>query len=202
MQVLADIRPADALPRLMVVGDSLSSAYGFEPDRGWVRLLAERVSGRFQVVNASISGDTTRGALARLDPALATHAPGVVILEIGGNDGLRGLPLAEIERNLDALVRRCQDAGAAVLLLEIQLPPNLGPVYNQRFRALYGKVAERHGAKVAAFPLDQIALDAELIQRDGIHPTAKAQPLIVDSIWPDLASLIDAEAKDGVVAPL
>ena len=147
----------------------------------------------FRVVNASISGDTTSGGLARLPRALKIHEPAVVIIELGGNDGLRAVPIAEIRRNLDRMIKLSREAGARVLLTSILIPPNYGPDYSQKFARVFGEAAAEGGAALAPFFLDGIALEPGMMQADGIHPTAAAQPRIVANLWPSLCPLLVGE---------
>lgn len=182
-----------AAPTIMVLGDSLSAGYGIELSKGWVNLLQRRLltSGYpHKVVNASISGDTTGGGRARLPSALEQHQPDVVILELGGNDGLRALPLKSIEENLAAMIEAIQQAGARVVLMEMRIPPNYGPRYTQRFRAIFGELAERYDAPLIPFFLEGVAGNPELMQRDGIHPKAEAQALMLENAWPVLEEAI------------
>jgi acyl-CoA thioesterase I len=178
---------------ILVVGDSISAAYGIQRDQGWVALLEARVATLavpHQVVNASISGDTTGGALARLPRALEVHKPDLVVIEVGGNDALRGYPIDRIEHNLDAMVRLSKDAGAAVLVLGMEIPPNYGARYTQAFHNVYSQVAARAGTPLVPFLLDGVATDATLMQADGIHPTAAAQPRLLENVWPALKPLL------------
>ena len=176
--------------RIVVFGDSLSAAYGLRPELGWVRLLQQQLGGTHQVVNSSLSGETTAGGLTRLPAVLRQQRPDVLILELGGNDGLRGLPLPAMEDNLSAMVRLAQRAGARVLLVGMALPPNYGPDYGAKFRQVYDKVARRH--KVALVPLLVAGFeqDLALFQGDGIHPVAQAQPRMVRNVLPALTPLI------------
>lgn len=176
-----------------MLGDSLSAAYNMDVQQGWVALLQQRLKQRdlpYHVVNASISGDTTAGGLARLPRLLAEHRPQVVIVELGGNDGLRGLPPEETRRNLSAIVARARAAGAKVLLLGVELPPNYGTRFNERFRRVYREVAAEHGVPLVPFVLEGVATDPALMQPDGIHPNAAAQPRILENVWPLLAPLL------------
>ena len=178
---------------ILILGDSLSSGYGIPVQKGWVHLLDERLANSGQdvtVVNASISGDTTAGALARLDALLARTTPSLAIVELGGNDGLRGLPLEEISANLSAIITRLQSSGARVLLLPMQLPPNYGHAYNDKFTGIYSDLAARHGVALGKFILDHIADQPELMQSDNIHPVAGAQRQMLDNIWPDVSALL------------
>jgi len=175
----------------MVLGDSLSAAYGIDYREGWVSLLEERLDGRgYAVVNASISGDTSRGGLARVDAALQSHRPAVLVLELGGNDGLRGLPVDETRRNLAEMIERAKETGAEVLLVGIELPPNYGPAYTQRFRSIYPTLAETYDVAFVPFLLDGVAAHRTLMQADGIHPRAEAQARILDNVWRYLEPLL------------
>ncbi len=191
------VYPLQAAERtLLILGDSLSAAYGIPVRAGWVSLLEQRLQDQgyaFNVINASISGETTVGALTRLDIILDTHQPDLAIVELGGNDGLRGFSFREIEQNLSTIVQRLQAGNSDVLLVPMQLPPNYGQVYNQKFQGVYQRVANQHGITLSRFILDDIALDNKLMQPDGIHPVAKAQPMMLDNIWPSLETLITDE---------
>jgi len=179
---------------LLVLGDSLSAGYGMPVEQGWVSLLQERLAQNgsdYTVINASISGDTTAGALARLEDLLAATTPVIAIMELGANDGLRGLPLEEMSANLSAIISRFQSAGTRVLLLPMQLPPNYGHAYNDRFVNVYRDLAERHGVMLGRFILDHIADQPELMQSDNIHPVAAAQRQMLENIWPDVAALLN-----------
>ncbi|MGA1370109.1 MAG: arylesterase [Pseudomonadales bacterium] len=182
---------ADDGRTVLVLGDSISAAYGIEREEGWVAALAARLSERapaWRVVNASVSGETTGGGLARLPKALSLHDPEVVIIELGGNDGLRGYPLDTIRTNLDGLVRAAN--GRRILLVGMQIPPNYGPRYTQGFHGLFAAVADSHGVPLVPFLLERVALDPSLMQDDGIHPTAAAQPLLLETLWPHLEPLL------------
>lgn len=175
---------------LMVMGDSLSAAYGIERQSGWVNLLSERLGDDVEVINASISGETTAGGATRLPELLGQHDPDIVLLELGGNDGLRGLPPRQMRANLSEMIEASQRAGAQVLLLGIQVPPNYGQAYATAFRNVYHELAEEYDVPLVPFLLDGIALDASLMQDDGIHPTAEAQSMILDNVWPTLKTLL------------
>jgi acyl-CoA thioesterase-1 len=184
---------ATGAPRLLVVGDSLSAEYGIARGTGWVPLLQERLRKMgypYQVVNASISGDTTSGGVSRLGGLLTQHKPAVVVVELGANDALRGLALSMTERNLDKLVADSKQAGAKVLVAGIRIPPNYGRDYTERFNAIFGKVAKTHQAALVPFLLEGIAADRNLFQADGIHPVAAAQPQLLDNVWPTLEPLL------------
>lgn len=177
----------------MVFGDSLSAAYGLEPDQGWVTLLAERLHNRdypASVANASVSGETTIGGLQRLPAALQAHQPDLVILELGGNDGLRGLPVPQMRSNLQQMIELSQASGAEVLLVGIQIPPNYGPRYTEPFYAQYQELAEQYDLPLLPFLLEGIAENPALMQNDGVHPIADAQIMILDNIWPVLSPML------------
>jgi acyl-CoA thioesterase-1 len=171
----------------------LSAGYGLKVEQGWVALLQRRLDAEgygYRVVNASVSGETTTGALARLPRALATHRPAVVIIELGGNDGLRGLPVAELKNNLESLVTQSRRAGARVLLAGIRIPVNYGPAYTEKFYAVYPDLARRYRLAFVPFFLDRVAQRDELFQADGIHPGVEAQPMLLDNVWPALKPLL------------
>jgi acyl-CoA thioesterase-1 len=176
-----------------VVGDSLSAAYGLARSQGWVALLEERLKRErldYSVVNASISGDTSAGGRARIGELLARHRPAVVIIELGGNDGLRGLPVAQMKANLGAIVERSKKAGARVLVVGMRMPPNYGPDYTKAFENAFAEVAKRYRVALAPFILDGFAEKPEYFQPDRIHPTAEVQPLIVERVWRGLRPLL------------
>lgn len=183
-----------APPRtVLLVGDSLSAAHNIEVGTSWPALLQKRLADMRPprvLVNASISGETTASAVARLPALLKRYRPGIVILELGGNDGLRGLPLSEIRTNLSQMVEEAQDSGARVLLLGIELPINYGPQYRTGLREIYAGLARAGRVPLVPFLLDGIALDPRLMQPDGLHPTAAAQPRVLANIWPVLAPML------------
>jgi len=182
---------------VLVLGDSVSAEYGLRRGTGWVEQLAERLRGRrppWFVVNASVSGETTAGGRSRIDALLRRVDPQIVVVELGGNDALRGLDLRATEANLDAIAAAARDAGAAVLLLGMQVPPNYGAPYADAFAAIFPRVAERHAAKLVPFFLAPIAGDMSWFQPDRIHPTEAAQALLLDVAWPALAPLLRASA--------
>lgn len=184
---------ASAAPVVMVFGDSLSAGHGIDPGAGWVALLGRRLQAqdsRYRVVNASISGDTTGGGLARLPAALARFHPTVVVLELGGNDGLQGLSLDAMRNNLAAMIRTARSAGARVLLVGMHLPPNYGTAYTERFHAIYPALARAFGVPLVPFLLQGVATDPKLMQPDGIHAAQVAQPLLLDNVWPQLRPLL------------
>lgn len=176
-----------------MLGDSLSAGYGINLEDGWVALLQRRLVEQgygYRVVNASVSGETTAGGLQRLPRALALHKPRIVVLELGGNDGLRGLPLATTAANLERMVKLSEDAGARVLLLGMKMPPNYGPKYTEGFEQLFAGLASRKKLAFVPFFLERVALKPGLIQPDGIHPTREAQPMMLESVWPTLRLML------------
>ena len=177
-----------APPKILIFGDSLSAGYGFDIGESWPSLLARRLDAegyRYEVVNASISGETTAGGVARLPAALDKHRPAVVVLELGGNDGLRGLPLLAVEKNLETMIRTAQKRGAKVVLVGMRLPPNYG-AYARQFQQLYARLARRTDAALVPFLLEGVGDRAELMQSDGIHPRAEAQARLLENVWPTL----------------
>lgn len=183
---------ADQRPTLLVMGDSLSAAYGIEQDLGWVTLLAERLEGEVQVVNASISGETTSGGAQRFTDILGQRQPDIVLLELGGNDGLRGLAPQQMRSNLATMIEQSQQAGAEVLLLGIDIPPNYGQAYRDAFTGVFHSLADEYDIPLLPFLLEGVALNEQLMQSDGIHPTAEAQPMILDNVWPELEQLLNS----------
>lgn len=178
---------------LLVLGDSLSAAYGIPVNEGWVSLLDQRLVRHnfdYKVVNASISGETTLGAKTRLKKLLDAHQPDLIIIELGANDGLRGFALSEIEQNLQWMINTIEESGSDVLLVPMQLPPNYGTAYNQRFMSIYTSVSEITGVNLSEFILNDVAQYPELMQADGLHPVQAAQAIMLDNIWPSLKTLI------------
>jgi acyl-CoA thioesterase-1 len=186
--------PASAGPHaILVFGDSLSANYGIDMGAGWVSLLQQRLRKQgypHTVVNASISGETTAGGRTRLADALGRNHPQIVILELGANDGLRGLSLAQTRANLDVMISTAQKSGARVLLIGIHLPPNYGPDYTRNFRAVYAGLVKRYRIPYVPFLLEGVVFDPALMQPDGIHPRASAQPRLLDNVWPYLERLL------------
>lgn len=181
-------------PIILVVGDSLSAGYGVAVDATWVALLQRRLAAQgygYRVVNASVSGETTGGARARLPRALELHKPSIIVLELGGNDGLRGLPLRQMRENFQFMIERARAAGAKVVLVGMRMPPNYGATYTDQFHALYGELAQKYSLPLVDFFLEGVALDAALMQKDGIHPSAGAQPRLLDNLWPALAPVLE-----------
>jgi acyl-CoA thioesterase-1 len=179
---------------LLVFGDSLSAAYGLRADQGWPALLQKRLQQEgygYRVVNASITGETTAGGRARLARALAQHKPALVVLELGGNDGLRGLPVKEARANLEAMVAATRATGARVLLAGILIPPNYGPKYSESFARMYQQISRELKVPLLPFLLDGVALDPRLMQEDGVHPRAEGQPRVLDNVWQYLRPLLE-----------
>lgn len=185
---------AAASPKpILVLGDSLSAGYGVKVDATWVALLEQRLAKQgygYRVVNASISGETTGGARSRLPRALELHKPAVVIIELGGNDGLRGLPLKQVRANFEYLIETSRATQAQVVLVGMRMPPNYGAEYANSFHALYGELAKKYDVPLVDFFLDGVALDDTLMQTDGIHPNATAQPKLLDNLWPALNKVL------------
>ncbi len=182
-------------PVVLVLGDSLSAEYGLPRDTGWVKLLADRLAqggAQYSVVNASISGETTSGGRTRLPALLKQHRPAVVVIELGANDGLRGLPLTALRDNLAAMIDASRAAGARVLLVGMRVPPNYGREYAERFAATFEELARRRKVALAPFLLDGFADRLEYFQPDRIHPNEKAQALMLDNVWPRLKPLLAA----------
>ena len=193
LAILWSVPSGAETPMILVLGDSLSAAYGIPAEQGWVHLLQRRLAERgfpHRVNNASISGDTTSGGLSRLPAALERDRPAIVIIELGANDGLRGQPLMEMSQNLARIIELARQAGARVALAEMRIPPNYGPLYTQKFQAAFGALAKRYHLPLIPFLLEGVAGDPALIQDDGLHPRAKAQPRILDNVWPTLEPLL------------
>ena len=179
---------------ILVLGDSLSTAYGMDAQAGWVSLLRARLDHagyRYEVVNASVSGDTTHGANTRLDAILKEIRPDITIVELGGNDGLRGIPLEEMKANLAAIIGKVTAVNSRILLLEMLLPPNYGAAYIEKFAGIYKTLALQDNVTLGRIIPDTIAADPALMQGDGIHPTAEAQPLMLEKLWPGLYPLLE-----------
>jgi acyl-CoA thioesterase-1 len=188
-----DVGADTTIPRILVVGDSISAAYGIEIDAGWVALLQLRLEQQgypHRVINASISGDTSVGGRSRLPALLARESIDIMILELGGNDGLRGLSLAQTQANLQAMIEMAHTAQARVLLLGMQLPPNYGSTYTAAFAAVYTTLAREQRTALVPFLLDGVATDTDLMQPDGIHPRAEAQARLMDNVWTALVPLL------------
>lgn len=179
---------------ILVFGDSLSAAYGLAPQEGWVALLAQRLRAQgygYEVVNASESGETSGGGLERLPRALQLHQPKLVILELGANDGLRALPVSEVRANLERMVGLARAAGARVLLVGIRIPPNYGPRYTGEFERVFPELANQYHLPLVPFLLEKVALDPALMQADGLHPNARGEAPVLDTVWPYLEPLLE-----------
>ena len=176
---------------LLVFGDSLSAAYGIQPEEGWVALMEQRLDAeQYTLINASVSGETTDGGLTRLPALLERHQPDYVLLQLGANDALRGLPINRIRTNLTALVEMIQKNGAQVAIVGIRIPPNYGPQYTESFFNLYAEIADQFDLVRVPFLLENVALDWNLMQSDGLHPNAEAQPIILDNVWSYVESFL------------
>jgi acyl-CoA thioesterase-1 len=194
LPALVAAAPAPApVKKVLVMGDSLSAAYGLTPAQGWVALTDKRLQDLhpgWRMANASVSGETTAGGASRIAGELARHRPAVVVIELGANDGLRGLPLAQTRANLERMVVASKKSGARVLLLGMRMPPNFGAQYTQGFERIYSDLAKAHGAALLPFLLEPIATERSAFQSDNLHPVAAAQPRIRDHVWPALAPLL------------
>lgn len=180
---------------ILVLGDSISAAYGMSLEQGWVALMGDRLAQEFpesDVVNASISGETTSGGLRRLPALLQQHKPNLVIIELGANDGLRGYPIGNLRGNLGKLARLSTDAGARVILLPMEIPPNYGARYTSGFRDSFVKVAQETDSTLAPFLLDKVAVNPSLMQADGLHPKVEAQPILLDNVLPTIVETLES----------
>ena len=180
-------------PAILVFGDSISAAYGIRPEQGWVSLLQQKLKTQgygYDVINASVSGETTAGGLARLPRALSVHRPAIVIIELGGNDGLRALPIAQMRSNLMRMVTLGVESKAQVLLVGMRMPPNYGPKYTQQFHAVFDDTARFYKIPLVPFLLNDVALNGDLMQADGIHPNVAGQPKLLETVWPALRTLL------------
>jgi len=187
---------ATAMPVILVFGDSLSAGYGIRVEQGWVSLLAQKIEHEgygFHVVNASVSGETSAGGLARLPRALSVQQPRIVLLELGANDGLRGLPMQQTQENLGKMIALLQQQHITVLLLGLKLPPNYGERYTSGFAAMYQSLGGQYHVPLLPFLLENVALKSDLMQADGLHPNEQGQPLLLDNVWPTLVPLLRAQ---------
>jgi len=192
---------ADTLPTVLVLGDSLSAGYGMDVHQTWVYMLEQRLQSEgygYRVINASISGDTTGNGLRRLPRALSLHQPEIVIIELGGNDGLRGLPVRVMRNNLESMVREARDADAMVVLAGILIPPNYGADYASEFAAVYSSLAKKYELPLIPFFMEGVALDPSKMQADGIHPTIEAQPILLDNVWKTLRPALGPPPKKAL----
>ncbi|QRQ86130.1 arylesterase [Cupriavidus oxalaticus] len=198
LTMLGGMQPAQAAaPALLVLGDSLSAEYGITRGTGWVTLLQDRLKQErfdYNVVNASISGETTIGGKTRLPDLLSRHKPAIVVVELGANDALRGLPLQTTESNLRQIVSSAQKAGAGVLLVGMRIPPNYGQDYTEKFFSLYPKLASEYKVRLVPFFLDRVMARQDWFQPDRIHPTAEAQPALLETVWPQLKPMLKRTA--------
>ncbi len=188
----AAARSADSL---LILGDSLSDHYGMARESGWAFLLSERLGPDYEVINASISGETTAGAVSRLEDLLTTHEADRLLVILGGNDGLRALSPAQVRANLARIIEQAEAAGVAVALMQIRLPPNLGPAYLRRFEGLYQDLADELNVPLLPFFLETLFEEPGMMMADGIHPTEAAQPLMLDEIWPALQAWLNGELQ-------
>ena len=189
--------PAEAARTLLVFGDSLSAGYGLPRDQAWVSLLAERLKQQridYKVANASISGETTLGGLRRINGVLAQHKPNIVLIALGANDGLRGQSVDSMRKNLEAMIESCRKSNSQVMLIGMRLPPNYGSAYADKFHAVYRDIATRHKLPLVPFLLEGFAEKPDWFQSDGIHPAARAQLAILETVWKTLAPLLPAQA--------
>jgi len=186
-------------PTVLVFGDSLSAGYGVDVDQTWVALLQSRLKSQgyeHRVINASISGETTQGGMTRISPALENFSPDLVILELGGNDGLRGFPANVIKDNIRTMIDASRDFGATVVILGIKIPTNYGPRYRQAFENIYTELATELDVLWIEFFMEGVALNEELMQDDGVHPTTEAQPILLDNAWPTIREALTRRADD------
>jgi acyl-CoA thioesterase-1 len=199
--VFIALHNAVAAPRtILVFGDSLSAAHGLRPEQGWVALLGQRLESQgygYQIANASVSGETSGGGAERLPRALQLHHPGIVVLELGANDGLRGLPVTAMRDNLVHMVQLARAAGARVLLVGIRIPPNYGPRYTEEFARVFPEIAAQYHLPLVPFLLQKVALNPALMQEDGMHPNAQGEPPVLDTLWPYLKPMLDKNPDGG-----
>ncbi len=192
---------AHATPTILVFGDSLSAAYGIPRELGWVSLLSQRLNpnekSNYQIVNASVSGETSAGGLTRLAALLAAHKPQLTIIALGTNDGLRGLPLAKTASNLEAMIGLAEKQRSKVLLVGMQLPPNYGMAYTSKFQSIFSEVAKKKKVRLVPFLLAGIATQLDKFQADVIHPTAQAQPVLLENVWKELLPMLKPAPRDS-----
>lgn len=187
-------------PTVLIIGDSLSAGYGIDVDQSWTSLLQARLDSQgyeYKVVNASISGDTTEGGATRIAPTLEKFSPSLVVLELGGNDGLRGFPPDRIKENLRSMIEACRDSGAEVVMLGIRIPSNYGPRYTQAFEGVYRELASELEVPWIEFFMEGVALNDELMQDDGIHPNEAGQPILLDNAWPIISAALTNNKNSG-----
>jgi acyl-CoA thioesterase-1 len=194
LMILAWPAQATEPPVILIVGDSLSAGFGMDLEKSWPRLLQKRLDDnghRYRVVNSSITGDTTQGGLTRLPRLLTKHQPEIVVIELGGNDGLRGIGIQVTTGNLSSMIEQCQATGAEIIIAGIRLPPNYGVTYTEQFYAMYSGLRDRYGVTLVPFFMEGVAMNPQLMQEDGIHPNASAQPALLDNIWPLLEPVLE-----------
>jgi acyl-CoA thioesterase-1 len=195
LQAVALASQPETTQRLLILGDSLSDAYEMPRESGWAALLQRQLGAEYQVINASISGETTAGGLTRIGPLLEQHEPKWLLVILGGNDGLRALNPSQVEANLDGIVRQGLEANTRVALMQIRLPPNLGPAYLRRFESIYPRIAERHDIPLFQFFLESVFDQPGMMMEDGIHPSEAAQPVMLERIWPALSDWMDLNSE-------
>ena len=188
--VMADESPAKTPPTLLVWGDSLSAAYGIPVEKGWVALLQTKLGSAYNIINGSISGETSSGGLTRLPAALKDHQPTYVLLELGANDGLRGIAIDTMRSNLEQMIKLAQAANAKVVLIGIKLPPNYGATFTDKFEATYSDLAKQYNLPLVPFLLEGVADNWDLMQADGLHPTAAAEPKVLENVWKVLEGVL------------
>jgi len=196
----AQVTANDLRPTILVVGDSLSAGFGLDLEDTWVVLLQARLDEEgygYRVVNASISGDTTGNGLRRLSRALDIHQPEIVLIELGGNDGLRGIPIERMQNNLEQMIRQAREQGTKVVLAGMLIPPNYGDDYTAEFAAVYPALAEQYDTSLIPFFLEGVALNANLLQADGIHPNKLAQPILMETVWMTLKPALESVPATG-----
>jgi len=189
---------AAGVPTILVFGDSLSAGYGLDVDQSWPSLLQEKLESQgyeHRVVNASISGETSEGGAQRIGPALERYDPEIVVIELGGNDGLRGFPPARLRQNLSTMIEKSRGSGAGVVLLGMRIPSNYGPRYTRAFEGVYRELAESYALPWTEFFMDRVAMDDSLMQDDGIHPNAQAQPILLENAWPAISRALNGRGR-------
>ncbi len=187
------VMPMVSAKTILVLGDSISAGYGLKIDQGWVNLLQKKLTDQnlpYSMVNESISGDTSAGGVARIDRAISQHNPAILLLELGANDGLRGLPPKQMQQNLSRIISSAKQHGAKVLLLSMRIPPNYGKRYTEMFYNVYPELAKIHTIPYVPFLIEDVALKEQYMQRDGLHPNAAAQPIIADVVWEYLEPML------------
>lgn len=187
-----------ASTKILVWGDSLSASYRIPIEKGWVSLLQQRLGNDFEIINGSISGETTQGGLSRISTALETHKPDLIVLELGANDGLRGIPPQVTKNNLEQIILQSKQSNADVMLLGMKIPPNYGALYSERFEAQFSQLAKDYKLPFIPFFLEKIIRDAKLFQADRLHPTAEAQPIILESILPTLKNALGISSENNL----